>query len=126
MDLAVPPNVLHDMLEVQHKAAQVKLAALHGPCSAAGLGAAQDAAAGPAATAAALEPQPSMVARMEDEQVGEAGRAHSRAHPRMHASKAWATDPGVWWRSAMPEHRASRSWRARAIVIELTAPARWT
>jgi hypothetical protein len=23
----------------------------------------------------------------------------------------------VWWRSAMPEHQASRSWRARAIVI---------
>jgi hypothetical protein len=27
----------------------------------------------------------------------------------------------VWWRSAMPEHQASRSWRARASLIELTA-----
>jgi hypothetical protein len=33
-------------------------------------------------------------------------------------SRMFAEDPlVVWWRSAMPEHQASRSWRARAIVI---------
>jgi hypothetical protein len=78
-------------------------------------------AALPAPRQLAPPPAPPQLPPAAAAAAGQEARAVQAAHVRRAGSSSPTSRPAVWWRSAMPEHQASRSWRARASLIELTA-----